>query len=59
MERAEEIYNKHFEEMVGANNLDEYSEADVNRVLNRLLKCLPNVRYSWGKKKTKANSEFV
>lgn len=42
MERAEEIYNKHFEEMVGANNLDEYSEADVNRVLNRLLKCLPN-----------------
>jgi len=42
MEQAEEIYNKHFEEMVGANNLDEYSEADINRVLNRLLKCLPN-----------------
>lgn len=38
----EELYNKHFEEMTGANNLDEYSEEDVNRVLNRLLKCLPN-----------------
>ena len=38
----ETLYNEHFEEMTGANNLDEYSEADVDRVLFRLLKCLPN-----------------
>jgi hypothetical protein len=38
----ETLYNEHFEEMTGANNLDEYSEADVDRVLCRLLKCLPN-----------------
>lgn len=42
MERLEEMCNEHFEEMTGANNLDEYSEADVDRVLCRLLKCLPN-----------------
>ncbi|MBQ4443684.1 MAG: DUF2971 domain-containing protein [Clostridia bacterium] len=38
----ETLYNEHFEEMTGANNLDEYSETDVDRVLRRLLKCLPN-----------------
>ena len=38
----ETLYNEHFEEMTGANNLDEYLEADVDRVLCRLLKCLPN-----------------
>ena len=38
----ETLYNEHFEERTGANNLYEYSEADVDRVLCRLLKCLPN-----------------
>ena len=36
------LYNEHFEELSGANNLEDYSEKDVDRVLNRLFMCLPN-----------------
>ncbi|MBR4237530.1 DUF2971 domain-containing protein [bacterium] len=36
------LYNEHFDELSGASNLEDYSEKDVDRVLNRLFMCLPN-----------------
>ncbi len=38
----EELYKEHLEEMFGINILENYSEQEVERVLDRLLKCLPN-----------------
>lgn len=41
-EGIKKLYDEHFNEVAGASNLDGYSEADVDRVLMRLLQCLPN-----------------
>lgn len=38
----EKLYQEHINELFGSDPIDEYSEQDINRLLERLLKCLPN-----------------
>ena len=38
----DELYEQHLQEVVGIRDIDNYPEKDVERVLDRLLQCLPN-----------------
>ena len=38
----DELYEQHLQEVVGIRDIDNYPEEDVERVLGRLLQCLPN-----------------
>ena len=38
----DELYKQHLQEVVGIRDIDNYPEKDVERVLDRLLQCLPN-----------------
>ena len=38
----DELYEQHLQEVLSIAKIEDYSEEDVERVLDRLLQCLPN-----------------